>query len=396
MRAIGAAMIAMMCICAGARAQELTISGSVVSSDGKPLSMAFVNLDSSKIICQVDFTGHYLLVVPASLVHGQPEKLQAMARGHIHTHAPVTLVGTSIVRDFVLQVDTMPEHRRIHPMLSDGRTEKSATDITITGRVTDSAGAAMRTADVRLQPEGFPALTDDSGFYSIRVPARMQGQKVVLSARFMGYQAGTDSVRITGEVTTRDFVMFKSIYSEKAKPLDRQTIRAAGLTDLRNGPHRKNEREIRIRMDNGYFSSSLVRLVNRSGKTSGELISFIAPRDDEDSSTDTARSDRQLHECTSGTGLVLPCRVRFAREPDWLRLWSSLDSLDIWNIVDEGSLRKRWSIVLDGSHITAELWDGHSYKAWAYATGVEDDGPGRAKVSAISHLLRDIDSPAGP
>lgn len=392
----GTLLVATMCLGAGARAQELTISGRVVSADGAPLSMAFVNLDSSKIICRVDSTGHYALVVPASVVLGQPETLRAQALGHIHMDVPVTLVGTSIVRDFALAVDTMPEHSRRHLLLSDGRTESSSSDLAITGRVTDSSGAAIRTASVRLDPSGFAATTDDSGRYRILIPAGMDRQKVEVLVRFIGYAATTDSMRITGRATTHDVVMSKPHYAQKAIPLDPRIVRALGLTDLRNGPHRTGEREIWIRIDNGYFSSSLYRLVNRSSKTSGEIISFFPPRGDEDSSSNTARSDRSLHECGAGTGMILPCRARFAREPDWTHLWRALDSLDIWHIVDEGSLRKQWSMVLDGSSITAQLWDGHSYKSWAYVSGVEDDGPGRAKVTAISRLLRGIDSLLAP
>lgn len=393
-RAVGPVLTAMMWICAGASAQELTISGHVVSSDGAPLSMAFVALDSSKIISRVDSTGRYVLIVPASIAHGQPEKLVAMAQGHIYRKVPVMLSGTSIVSDIVLQVDTMPEHRRLHPRLSDGVTEKSSTDIVITGQLTDSAGVPLPSANVRVQPGGFPAMTDDSGHYTVRIPAKMNGETVAVIARSMSFAARVDTVRITGSVTPHDFVMSKPIYSAKAEPLDSTNIRALGLTDLRVGAHTSGEREIRIRMDNGYFTSVLVRLVHGAGKSYGEMISFVPPWSHQDSAAHAPRKHSALRECGSDKNLVLPCRVRFTREPDWARLWNSLDSLDIWNIVDEGTLRKRQSMVLDGSQITAEMWDGHSYKAWSYATGVEDDGPGRAKVSVISRDLREIGAPA--
>ena len=110
MRTLGAIVLATMCASSMAIAQELRITGQVVSSNGAPLSMAFVYLDSSKIICRVDSTGHFVLLVPPLIAHGQPEKLGAMAQGHIYMRLPVTLTGTLIVRDFVLQVDTMPEH----------------------------------------------------------------------------------------------------------------------------------------------------------------------------------------------------------------------------------------------------------------------------------------------
>jgi hypothetical protein len=385
---------AAMCLGAGARAQELTISGRVVSADGAPMTMVFVYLDSLKLISRVDSAGDYVLDVPPSAAQGQGEKLVAMAAEHIRSSAPVKLAGAAIWRDFVLQVDTMPAHKRLHPRLSDGVTEKSSTDIVITGQVTDSTGVPITSADVRLQPEGFPAMTDDFGHYVVRIPVKMNGKTVAVVARSIGLAGRTDTVHITGSVTRHDFVLSKTVYSAKAEPLDSTNILALGLTDLRVGPHARGEREIRIRLDNGYFTSVLVRLVHGAGKTNGEMISFVPQWSHQDSAAHVPRSHSALRDCGSGKNLLLPCRVRWANEPDWAKLWNSLDSLDIWNIIDEGSLRKRQSMVLDGSQITAEMWDGQSYKAWSYATGVEDDGPGRAKVSAISRQLRDIDAPA--
>jgi Carboxypeptidase regulatory-like domain len=270
-RMIGAMVAATTCVFATARAQELRITGSVVSSDGAPLSMAFVNLDSSKIICRVDSTGHYVLLVPASIAHGQPEKLQAMAQGHIHMMVPVTLAGTSIVRDFVLQVDTMPEHRRLHPTLSDGKTEKSETDITITGRVVDSAGEPISGAQLHLEPGGFAAATDESGRYTLIVPDRLDRMPVVISTRQIGLRQTSDTTLLTNQHVTHDFVLYKPTYGGVPAPLDSGIVRAAGLKDLRGGPHRKGEREIRIHIDGGYiYPLDLYVFRERDGKASGK------------------------------------------------------------------------------------------------------------------------------
>ena len=393
MRARGVMLVAMTCLTVGARAQELTISGRVVSADGWPLSMAFVNLDSLKIICRVDSNGNYVLLVPASVAHGQPEKLVARARGHLLSYAAVSLTAPALVRDFVLEVDTMPEHRRRHPTLSDGRTEKSATDLTITGRIVDSSGAAIRTADVRVEPGGFRAMTDDSGYYKLLVPLRMDRQFAMLTVTSFGFVQKSDSMYIAGTTGRRDFVLSTPIYSATAATLDSSILRAAGLIDLKSGSHRSGEREIRIRTEEGYLQPNLLyRFVNRSGKMTGELIRYVTLREDDTPSAARSGSRSFRRNCRGTSRETLPCRARFIYEPAWGRSWKTLDSLDIWNIADEGTLHKHKSVVFDGSSITAEMWDGKSYKAWAYTAGVEDDGPGRAKVTVVSNLLKTIAS----
>jgi hypothetical protein len=77
-------------------------------------------------------------------------------------------------------------------------------------------------------------------------------------------------------------------------------------------------------------------------------------------------------------------------------MWKTLDSLDVWAIRDEGPLRKRLRPVFDGESIAGESWDGRDYNAWAYASGAQDSEPGRAKVTAVSSMLREINSFMGP
>jgi hypothetical protein len=300
------------------------------------------------------------------------------------------------VHDFVLRVDTMLEHNRRFPKLSDGRTPKSATDVAISGRVVDDSGFAIPSASLRLEGTGFAVVTDDSGRYTLAIPAIVAEAPTTFVVIRMDYALTRVSAFRAGAPVTRTFVMSKRIYSDLAAALDARIVSAAGLSDLRRGPHRRGEREIRIRTDGGIAQPNMLyRLWNRAGVAGGEVIRYVSLRD-EDEPVTGASAGARLHPCKNTSDDVFPCRARFSHEPDWSRLWKTLDSLDIWNIVDEGTLRRPWSIVLDGTTITAELWNGHEYKAWAYVAGVEDREPGRAKVTAVSGLLQDIDSVMAP
>jgi hypothetical protein len=385
-----------ICYSSAAGAQELRITGRVASAEGLPLSGAYVYLDSLKVITRVDSSGRYELPVPDSAVRGQPEKLVAIAKGHVLSRAAVTLSGATLAHDFVLRVDTMPEHKRRFPNLSDGRTPKSATDVVITGRVVNESGVAVAGASLRLEGVGFAASTDDSGRYTLAIPARVAEAPTTFIVSRMDFALTRVSAPRAGAPAARTFVMSKRIYSGVAAPLGMGIVRAAGLSDLRRGNHPSGEREIRIRIDGGIaLPYTLYRFVSRNGGISGEVVRYM-PLDGYGSefAGSKGHSAGSRDSCAkTESQSFFPCRARFSRDPDWRRLFTSMDSLDVWNIADEGTLHKHWTIMLDGpGGITAELRDGKSYKAWAYEPGVEDTEPGRAKVSFISHLLRGVDS----
>ena len=70
--------------------------------------------------------------------------------------------------------------------------------VTINGRVTSDAGAALGFAEVSIPSLGVGAVTRDDGRYAIFIPAaRVTGQTVALTVRRLGYKPQTASIALT-------------------------------------------------------------------------------------------------------------------------------------------------------------------------------------------------------
>ena len=79
--------------------------------------------------------------------------------------------------------------------------------VAIAGRVTSEAGIALR-ANIFLEGLSIGAQTNDEGRYSLVVaPARVQGQRVAITARALGYRASTQQITLSGMTITQDFVL---------------------------------------------------------------------------------------------------------------------------------------------------------------------------------------------
>ena len=78
---------------------------------------------------------------------------------------------------------------------------------TVTGTVTNEAGAPIPAVQVYIQPLNIGAVTRDDGRYTLVVPgARATGQTVPLTARQVGFRAATAQVTLTaGQTITQDF-----------------------------------------------------------------------------------------------------------------------------------------------------------------------------------------------
>lgn len=77
---------------------------------------------------------------------------------------------------------------------------------TITGRVTNEAGAAVAFASVFLEGMGIGGTTREDGNYSFNVPAaRATGQRVNLSVRAIGFRAETRQITLSGGSQTQNF-----------------------------------------------------------------------------------------------------------------------------------------------------------------------------------------------
>jgi TonB-linked SusC/RagA family outer membrane protein len=78
--------------------------------------------------------------------------------------------------------------------------------ITISGRVTNDAGAPLSLASVFIEVLGLGSQTAEDGRYSIVVPAaRVRGQQVSLGARAIGFRSTASVITLTGTTITKDF-----------------------------------------------------------------------------------------------------------------------------------------------------------------------------------------------
>jgi TonB-linked SusC/RagA family outer membrane protein len=79
--------------------------------------------------------------------------------------------------------------------------------VTISGRVTSDAGAALPSASVLIDGMGVGTITRDDGRYTFVVPAaRVHGQQAQLTAKLIGYKAKSVTITLAGSVT-QDFVL---------------------------------------------------------------------------------------------------------------------------------------------------------------------------------------------
>src|SRR5574338_1134277 len=80
--------------------------------------------------------------------------------------------------------------------------------ITITGRVTNDAGAPLPLASVYVEALGLGTQTADDGRYQLTVPAaRVTGQQVSLGVRAIGFRNTSALITLTGGSLSRDFTL---------------------------------------------------------------------------------------------------------------------------------------------------------------------------------------------
>ncbi|MDZ7362786.1 MAG: SusC/RagA family TonB-linked outer membrane protein [candidate division KSB1 bacterium] len=83
-----------------------------------------------------------------------------------------------------------------------------AQDATITGKVTDAAGNPLPGANVILELTNLGAATDANGNYHFTVPAKaVKGQKVRLTARFVGYRSRSEDFNLQAGAISKDFAL---------------------------------------------------------------------------------------------------------------------------------------------------------------------------------------------
>jgi TonB-linked SusC/RagA family outer membrane protein len=82
----------------------------------------------------------------------------------------------------------------------------------ITGRVVSDQGQPLAGANVLIPELNISVATNQSGVFTINVPAaRVRGQQVVLRARAIGYQPGSNPIAISGGAQSVDFTLKKDL-----------------------------------------------------------------------------------------------------------------------------------------------------------------------------------------
>jgi len=80
--------------------------------------------------------------------------------------------------------------------------------VTITGRVTNDAGAPLPLASVYIEALGLGTQTAADGRYQLTIPAaRVSGQQVSLGVRAIGFRNTASLIALTGGSLSRDFTL---------------------------------------------------------------------------------------------------------------------------------------------------------------------------------------------
>lgn len=103
--------------------------------------------------------------------------------------------------------------------------EAHAQAATITGRVTNEAGSPIMGANVLIQQLNVGTTSGQDGRYTLNVPAeRTTGQRVVLSARFIGFSAVNREITLSAGPQTQDFQL-------KADPFRLDEVVVTGVAE---------------------------------------------------------------------------------------------------------------------------------------------------------------------
>lgn len=100
---------------ARADAQDLRLTGRVLSDSAKPLQNVRVVLEGTGIGVITDSDGNYAFIYSAARLHGQTGKLTASLLGYRATSVDVVLAGTSNVQNFALASE--PIHLIVDPVI---------------------------------------------------------------------------------------------------------------------------------------------------------------------------------------------------------------------------------------------------------------------------------------
>jgi hypothetical protein len=140
-----------------------------------------------------------------------------------------------------------------------GRTAASSRGVTITGRVTNDAGAPLGSASVALEGMGLGTLTHDDGTYTLTIPpTRANGKTTSLVARLVGYKAAAVPIAPDSAPIARDFVL-----TTRSLALGQVVVTGAGTTTT------VEKLGSTVAADSAARDSSAPRVVSRNTSTHG-------------------------------------------------------------------------------------------------------------------------------
>jgi hypothetical protein len=80
------------------------------------------------------------------------------------------------------------------------------------------------------------------------------------------------------------------------------------------------------------------------------------------------------------------CPIQLKRQPDWRRLWDSLERLGVWQLADQSIQPNDSVVVFDGWSMTVELRDGPFYRSFAYSNPNAHKGAAFRAATAIGQI----------
>jgi hypothetical protein len=174
---------------------------------------------------------------------------------------------------------------------------------------------------------------------------------------------------------------------------------AAGLAPLRETVLPAGEREIRVWTQIEIAEPRhFYRFVERRGRVTGELVDYWR-NEPSDTLGGETRHDRMLYwlrgRCAEfgASQADEACRVRFVREPAWMRVLRETERLGLWTLPDPSVLRGPKWIGVDGWTMVVELRDGPRYRTYRYRNpGFHEEWPSATQASRIARTLGSIDS----
>jgi TonB-dependent SusC/RagA subfamily outer membrane receptor len=209
-----------------ARAQEaVTVTGHV-SAASTPLRGASVRVVELDLGAVTDADGRYSFIVPSNRVRGQTVTLTARALRHRPESARITLVGGSLVQDFVLRSST------------DAPAPDSALRAPPSERVTVSRDASAAAARMRQQASALTSLgVDSTAFMDVAgttdLPSALAGRLAGAEAHSATTPGGSSSLVVRGPHTIAGSA--QPLYVVDGIPLDNSNVTTLAQASGRGG-----------------------------------------------------------------------------------------------------------------------------------------------------------------